>query len=170
MSVIHHKLHSFWFYCLDTINPLTLPSLSKVWAGPKNNWCPTKLGNIFLPTKAGRTLVSIFEANKNQGWKIKNGRKTRKKEERGAFHKLTKAQRHQVLERFYFPPQLPNKVASTLQINTDVFRAPSSSAEVPLSDTGNKESSSTCSGEQHLPDFYITFLNSKSSSQHTCND
>lgn len=70
MCVIQHKLHSFWFYCLDTVNLFNTTFSVKSLGRAQKNGCPTKLGNIFLPMKAGKAPLSMLEAKEKQDWKI----------------------------------------------------------------------------------------------------
>lgn len=56
---------------------------------------------MFLPTKAGRILVSTFEANKKQDWKIKNGKKKKKSSSTKPFHKLTRLNGINYLKGFH---------------------------------------------------------------------
>lgn len=65
---------------------------------------------MFLPTKAGRILLSTFEANKKQDWKIKNGKKKEECKYK-TLSQINKAQWHQLLERFPSLPQHSEKVA-----------------------------------------------------------
>lgn len=159
MSVIQHKLHSFWFYCLDTVNLFNTTFSVKSLGRAQKNGCPTKLGNIFLPMKAGKALLSMLEAKEKQDWKIERegGRRwergrTETDRQTNPFHKVTRLYSTKSLKDFCTPTPTPGfsiKAHIILQEKTTFCRASLISGS--LRDREEEKGNTGSGRKQHSP-------------------